>query len=234
MATVRKRTSRRAPRRITTSQILLVVLAAIVATGIMILLDSDILRQNGAVAGKLPYEVGITADGAPYKGSPDAPLKVVLYSDFLCSHCADLADSLEALAPDYITPGKVQVIFHNYAFLTPESVQAAMAAECALNQGADKFWKYHNLLYGSQRNGLSAYTDSALKDYAREIGLDEETFNTCLDSGATRAAVQADTDRGVSEGVEATPTWFLNGEMIPGAVPLPTLRSIFDQALAQQ
>jgi protein-disulfide isomerase len=157
----------------------------------------------------------------------------VEYSDFLCSHCGNFADTLKALGPDYIQTGKVQVVFRNFAFLAPESSQAAQAAECALDQGADKFWQYHDVLFARRGTGLAAYSKPQLKTYAQQLGLDTATFNACLDSGAKAGKVQADYDQGKSQSVESTPTWFLNGQIMRGELSESELRSLFDNTLSQ-
>jgi protein-disulfide isomerase len=225
----RGRASRK--KQITGSHIIVVVIAAFLMAGLLILLDSDILRQDNVMAAEHNYEVGITADGDPYKGSPDAPLQMVLYSDFLCGHCHGLAMTLDEISSEYVETGKLQIVFKNYAFMTPESILAAEASECALEQGADAFWRYHDLLYASQGGGLAAYTPSALKEYAAEIGLDTKAFEQCLDNGNKSAVVEADVNAGVSAGVQGTPTWFINGQMVPGAVPADDFRSILNQLL---
>jgi branched-chain amino acid transport system substrate-binding protein len=180
-----------------------------------------------------PFPTGVTPEGEPYEGSPDAPLQLIEYSDFLCPHCAEMSNALAALAPDYIQTGKLRVIFRNFAFLAPESVQAAEASECALQQGADRFWIYRDLLYAKQGDGLAAYTATQLKAYAAEMGLDTTAFNTCLDSHATGGKVQADINEGTSQGVKATPTWFLNGQKQEGVMTEAQLRTLFDDMLAK-
>jgi protein-disulfide isomerase len=227
----RRRPPRRRRQTISTTQILIVAGAAVLAVGLLVTLNSRRLRSG--VVGALAYETGITPEGEPYKGSPDAPLRLIEYSDFLCGHCGNFADSLDALSPDYIETGKVQVIFRNYAFLTQESVQAAQASECALDQGADAYWLYHDTLYANRGTGRTAYSKPRLKSYAQELGLDTASFNKCLDSGAKAEAVQTDLDEGRSQGVQATPTWFLNGQMVPGALPETELRQLFDSRLSE-
>jgi protein-disulfide isomerase len=183
--------------------------------------------------GDLTYETGVTPEGEPYKGSPDAPIQLVEYSDFLCGHCGDLADTLSTLSQDYVETDKVHIVFRNYAFLAPESIQAAKATECALDQGADKFWQYHDLLFANRGTGLVAYSNSRLETYARQIGLDTAVFKDCLVSDAKAEEVQADLDEGKGQGVKSTPTWFLNGQMIRGAKPESELRQLFDNLLSQ-
>lgn len=226
----RRRHSRKQRQGISTKQILIIVAAAVMVVVLLVILNSN--RPQTAMT-DLTYATGLTSEGEPYKGSPDAPLKLEEFSDFLCGHCGDFADALGALGPDYIETGKVQVIFRNFAFLAPESIQAAQAAECALDQGSDKFWQYHDLLYAKRGTGLAAYSKLQLKAYARQIGLDTTTFNNCLDSGAKAQEVRADLGEGQSKGVQSTPTWFLNDQMQVGGVPEEQLRKIFDSQSPQ-
>jgi protein-disulfide isomerase len=227
----KKRRRSRQQQAISTTQILIVVGVAVLVVALLLILNSN--RPQPVAVGKLDYQTGVTSEGDPYKGSPDAPLKLVEYSDFLCSHCGNFADTLKALDPDYIETGKVQVIFRNFAFLAPESSQAAQAAECALDQGADKFWQYHDLLFAQRGISLAAYSKPELKTYAQQLGLDTATFDACLDSGAKAGKVQADYDQGKSQGVEATPTWFLNGQIVRGELSESELRQLFDNTLSQ-
>ncbi|PWH14522.1 MAG: hypothetical protein DDG58_12515 [Ardenticatenia bacterium] len=216
-------------RGITTTQITLVIGAVVVAVALLIVLNSTRLRRATEVA--FAYPTGMTQTGNPYKGSPDAPLKMELYSDFLCGHCADFANVLEAISADYIETGKLQVVFRNFAFLTPESVQAAQASLCALDQSPVSFWRYHDILYASRGGGMAAYSTVRLKGYAQELGLDMEAFSRCLDSRAKAAQVQADLDAGRQAGVDGTPTWFLNGQKHVGAMSESDLRSLLDSLL---
>lgn len=216
---------------ISTLQILIVVGVAVLAVAVLVILNIN--RSPTGSVSDLAYATGITSEGEPYKGSPDAPLELVEYSDFLCSHCGNFADALSTLGPDYIESGKVRVVFRNFAFLAPESIQAAQAAECALDQGADKFWQYHDLLFASRGAGLAAYSKPRLETYARQIGLNAATFKNCLDSGAKAGEVQADLDEGRSQGVTGTPTWFLDGQMESGELPVDELRQLFDSKLSQ-
>ncbi len=232
MTTRQKRRRRsRQQQGISTTQILIVAGVAVLAAALLLILNSN--RPQPVAVGNLAYQTGVTSDGDPYKGSPDAPLKLVEYSDFLCSHCGNFADALKALDPDYVETGQAQIIFRNFAFLAPESSQAAQAAECALDQGADKFWQYHDLLFAQRGTGLAAYSKPQLKTYAQQLGLDTATFDACLDSGTKAGEVQSDYDQGKSEGVEATPTWFLNGQIVRGELSEGELRQLFDNTLSQ-
>ena len=226
----KRRSTRQKRGGISSTYILIVAVVAVLVVGLLVVLNTN---RSTTTVSDLAYETGVTPEGEPYKGSPDAPLKLVEYSDFLCGHCGNLADALKNLSPDYLETGKLQVIFRNYAFLAPESIQAAQAAECALDQGADKFWQYHDLLFANQGAGLVAYSKPRLKAYARDIGLDTQAFGDCLDSGSKLGKIEADKAEGESQGVEATPTWFINGQMVRGGIPESELRQLLDGLLAQ-
>ena len=94
----RKKKKRRSTRQkrggISTTHILIVAGAAVLVVGLLVVLNTN--RSRTAVS-DLAYEMGITPEGEPYKGSPDAPLQLVEYSDFLCGHCGSLADAIETL-----------------------------------------------------------------------------------------------------------------------------------------
>jgi protein-disulfide isomerase len=228
--TTRKKRRRQERQGISTKYILIIVAVAVLVVVLLVALNGNL--SPSATVGDVPYPTGITPAGEPYKGSPDAPLQLVEYSDFLCTHCGNFANTLDKIGPDYIETGKVQVVFRNYAFLTPESNQAAQAAECALDQGADKFWQYHDLLFGNQGTGLAAYSSSRLETYARQVGLNVSAFNSCLQSGAKADRVNADLEAGTNQGVTGTPTWFLNGQMVAGELSEADLRQFLDSKLS--
>jgi protein-disulfide isomerase len=230
-----KNKKRHQPRRkskISTTIVLIVAGVAILAVSLLIVFNGG-QAQTAAIVSEVTYVTGVTSEGEPYKGSPDAPLQLVEYSDFLCPHCGTFATTIDAVSADYIETGKLQVIYRNYAFLATESVQAAQAAECALDQGADKFWQYHDLLFANQGIGRGASSKARLISYAEQIGLDTTTFRTCLNSNAKAGEVQSDLDEGNRLGVSSTPTWVLNGQIERGALPESNLRQLFEALLSQ-
>ena len=112
------------------------------------------------------------------------------------------------LISEFVEPGKVRFEFHDYAFRGPEAVQAAEAAACADDQGA--YWRYHDTLYLNQ-SGPNSFTDARLKQMAETLGLDTGTFNQCLDSGEKRPGVEASIAEAQTQGIDSTPTIFING-----------------------
>lgn len=105
--------------------------------------------------------------------------------------------------------------------------KAAEATECADDQ--DKFWEYHDLVFANQ----SAIDVDSLKSYAKQLGLDTDTFNDCLDSGKQEAEVQKDLEDGRAAGVEGTPAFQINGQLVSGAQPFSVFQQVIDPLLAE-
>jgi len=103
---------------------------------------------------------------------------------------------------------------------------AAIAAMCAEDQGA--FWPYHDMLF-SDEYGLSR---EAYIQYAADLNLDGDAFDTCLDSGKFDDYIQEDMDFSLNLGVRSTPTFFINGLAVVGAQPLDVFTQVIDQELA--
>ncbi|MCL4487703.1 MAG: DsbA family protein [Chloroflexi bacterium] len=124
---------------------------------------------------------------------------------------------LQQLAPQYIQTGKAKIIYHNFPIIGPESVSAAEAAECAADQG--KFWAYANDLFAHQGGENSgAFSNANLKAFAAQLGLNPQTFGTCFDGGKYAALVQQQLQQGQQRGVQATPTFFINGQKFEGVL----------------
>lgn len=170
---------------------------------------------------------------APAKGSPDAPVTIVEYSDFQCPFCLrhfqQTMPQLEAL----IGAGQVRYIFKDFpiARTHPQAQKAHEAARCARELGGDDaYWQMHDLIFANQDTWAGNPEHVAvLKSLAAESGLDQETFDTCLDSGRYAGAVAADVSEGQNLGVSGTPTFFINGQRLVGAQPF----AVFQQAIEQ-
>lgn len=132
----------------------------------------------------------------------------------------------------YVDTGKVRMVFKHFAFLGPESQTAAVASECAADQG--KFWEYHDLLYNNQQGeNQGAFEQPKLIALAGELGLDMATFEACLTEGKTLDRVQSDIAEGQQFGVRGTPAFFVNGRPLSGALPFDQFQQVIEQALAE-
>jgi len=127
----------------------------------------------------------------------------------------------------------VRFEYKHFAVIGMESIRAAEASECANEQGM--FWQYHDTLFANQRGeNQGAFRDAALKAFAAELGLDQAAFNECLDSGRYRDLVQAELNEGRSRGVQATPTIFINGRKIEGALPFAEFQAVIEAELSSK
>ena len=165
--------------------------------------------------------------GGPACGQTNAPVTIDVYADFQCPFCARSDGVLQQLAPQYVDTGQVKLVYHNFPILGPESETAAQAAECAGDQ--NKFWSYANYLFTHQNGeNRGAFSPDSLKKFAAQIGLDQSTFNMCLDSGKYAAAVKQQAAEGKQRGVKATPTFFINGQKYEGAPPYNQMAALID------
>lgn len=133
---------------------------------------------------------------------------------------------------DYVATGKVLFEFKDLAFLGDESTQAAEAAGCALDQG--KYWQYYDTLFANQSGeNKGAFTTARLEEMARLIGLNPQTFNSCLTSGKYKAEVQASEQQAQKDGITQTPTLIVNGQNINYSGNYSELKAAIDKALQQ-
>lgn len=147
------------------------------------------------------------------RGEFNAPVTLVVFSDFECPFCARHYKTLKQLLNDY--DGKVRLVYKHFPLDFHQNAQkAAEASECAAEQG--KFWEYHDKLFDNLDTG---YSIEKFKSWAKELGLSVDQFNRCLDSDKYRDKVIIDYREGVDKGVTGTPTTFVNGRAVVGALP---------------
>jgi protein-disulfide isomerase len=192
---------------------------------------------RAAATPELPVPAAPVPIGGPsVKGSPDARVVLIGYSDFQCPFCAAFTrDSLPLIQEKYIDTGKVRFAFKHLPLpMHQHAVAAAKAAECAGHQG--KFWPMHDHLFAG-----STRLDQAIAEAVPQLGLDAEAFGACLDEGATTTKVQEDRAEAGSFQITSTPTFLLgtldpDGRVsvlrrIPGAVPARVFEAAIDQVL---
>jgi len=149
----------------------------------------------------------------------------VLFSDFQCPFCARVGPTLDQLQREY--GDKVRIAWkHQPLGMHQQALPAAEAAEAAREQG--KFWPMHDKLFEAQRQ-LSPET---FRRIATEIGLDLRKFDASVASGRSRARIQEDQSIAARVGAGGTPTMFVNGERVVGAVPYETIKAVVDRKLA--
>ncbi len=176
----------------------------------------------------VPEKFDVSIDDDSVKGSDDAPVTMIEFSDYECPFCERFfIQTLPQIQKDYIDTGKVKFVYRDYTLsLHLNAMKAAEAAECAGEQ--KKYWEYHDALFQHQ----NALDNKSLKQYAIDLGLDTEAFNQCLDSGAMAGEVQKDFQEGSRLGIRGTPTFFINGTKVVGALPYDAIKQIIERELA--
>lgn len=162
----------------------------------------------------------------PTIGPDDAPVTVVEFGDFGCPSCrawhnAGIRQQILAAYGD-----QVRFVFKDFPVVTTQSPRAAEAGQCALDQG--KFWEYHDFVY----ENFQGLDDGDLQFYAVQIGLDLDTFQTCLDLSSHTATVRADWQEAEQFGLPGTPSFLINGEPLIGVPYYESFVTLIDQALA--
>jgi len=185
---------------------------------------------------------GITAEGHPYLGSADATVVLEEWSDYLCPYCGrHFHATYPQLLEHYVRPGKVRLVFRDFPLdsLHPTSARGHIAARCAGEQGAVKFWEMHQQLFARQSE-WSRLPDPTrfLADMAEAIGLDPSAYAACVNSPQTAATIAASVEAGRALGYNGTPSFrFLAGEdetvfKLEGAQPLERFSRIADPLIA--
>jgi len=167
-------------------------------------------------------------------GNPDAPVSVIEYGDYQCPFCGRFFSQTEPqIRENYIKSGKAKMVYRNFAFLGPESFAAAEAAECAKDQ--KQFWTFHDALFetevadGEEHNGN---LDRGLfVKIAGDLKMDTEAFAKCYDSGKYKDQVKQDSAAAQAVGVNSTPTSFVNGEELRGALPYSDFQTAIEKYL---
>jgi protein-disulfide isomerase len=172
-----------------------------------------------------PPVVNVETAGRPERGAANAPVTIVMFSDYECPFCKRGETVIEQVMKAY--PDKVRLVFRDYPLpMHPNARPAAEAAACANAQG--KYWPYHDKLFANQ----TALDEAKLKAYAQEVGLDTAKFDDCLTKKPFKTAIDRDIADGAKVGVNGTPAFFINGRMLSGAQPFDKFKEVIDEELA--
>jgi protein-disulfide isomerase len=182
----------------------------------------------------------LVAEGSAVKGNTSAKVTLVEFGDFQCHFCARFATQTEPqIDQQYVKTGKISMVFKHFAWYGPDSVTAAMAAQCANDQA--KFWQFHDILYQNQGEINSGWASKDnLKKFTSQVqGLDRNQFDSCLDSGKYKSLVQSDIYLSTSLGFQGTPGFIVEKSdgshpiQIAGAYPFPTFQQTIDKMLSE-
>ena len=162
----------------------------------------------------------------PTLGPADAKVTIIEYADYACPGCKSWynAGVLQDILKKF--PDSVRFIYRDNARISPASVKAANAAQCAYDQG--KFWEYHDLLF---ENPVSFSTEG-LKTYADMLGLNRAQFDKCLENGTYVNKVRNSMKLAGDHGFSFTPAFLVNEKVIVGPPSETYLTRLINSMLA--
>jgi protein-disulfide isomerase len=166
----------------------------------------------------------VPVGSSPVRGPADAPITIVLFSDFQCPFCGRVEPTLKQVMDTY--PGKVRVVWKNNPLpFHPNAMPSAKAAMAANAQG--KFWEFHDKLFSNQQ----AETPADFEKDATELGLNMDKFKADQADPKIEQAIKDDMALADQIGAQGTPNMFINGRKIVGAQPIDNFKKIIDEEL---
>ncbi len=176
-------------------------------------------RADGATLARLGLDRG------PARGPANAPVTLIVFTDFMCDYCGKVLGTIDQLWDEY--PTKLRLVIKQF----PVHPEAELAAEAALAANAQgKFWELHDLMLANQDEDLGR---DALLHYGEQAGLDLPRLRRALDERSYRDARLAEQSAGKELGVQGTPAFLINGRLIVGARPIDEFRAMIEEELAR-
>lgn len=171
------------------------------------------------------------ADDLLAAGPVDAPVTLVVFSDYQCPFCAQWSDETLPLMMEHVEDGDLRVEWRDVNVFGPASERAARASYAAAEQ--DAFWEYHDELFaGGETRSEDDLSDDALSALADELGLGSDQFEADFASEETAQQVADNQQLGIDLGAYSTPAFILGGQPIVGAQPSRVFVDAFDDALS--
>lgn len=182
-------------------------------------------RPEPPLEERIKSAIEVPLNNAPVKGSENAPVTIVEFSDFQCPFCSRVVPTLKQIEEEY--KGKVKIAFRqNPLPFHQNAMSAAKAALAAKEQG--KFWEMHDALFADQRN----LTEDNIRKIAEQIGLNVSKFESDWKSDKFNAQIEEDIKFAQQNGASGTPSFFINGVSLKGAQPYPKFKELIDKLLA--
>lgn len=204
---------------------LILIGALVITLAIVFLKDSEgsdlkDLPNYTEIKGDYTAE-GLKYEKQPHLGDPSAKVKVIEFADFKCPACKKWEETyMPRLQKDFIDTGKIELFFTNYAFIDRDSIMAASAGEAIAAQSNEKFWEFKSKLYAHQGDETQIWaTPEFLLDLVKKNidGIDYDRFASDLKSHAYMLPVKEDFKTAGYYGVNGTPQFMVNGELLPSS-----------------
>jgi len=187
---------------------------------------------------KSPFQANLDkldVKGAPSLGPAKAPVTVVVFSDYQCPLCKQEADVIHKQITAAF-PDKVNVYFREFPLdaIHNWARQAALAGRCVYKLNPSAFWDFHDWIYENQSYIGLDNLNSKVQEFAASKNLDSMQLSRCIEGKLSAPDVNASVAQGTALGINATPTIFLNGRKLEGAVPWDTLQTLIKMELDHQ
>jgi protein-disulfide isomerase len=197
-----------------------------------------IFRADVMDINKSPFQANIEkldVKGAPTLGPPTAPIAIVVFSDFQCPMCRQEAEVVHKQIIEAF-PTQVRVYFRDFPLesLHNWARPAAIAGRCVFKLNPAAFWDYHDWIYANQTYIGLDNLNSKLQEFALAKNLDGMQLSRCIESKSTEPEVKASIAEGNSLALNSTPTIFVNGRRIDGAVPWENLQALIKVEIDHQ
>ncbi len=199
-------------------------------------LGANLSGAQGAVPTPTPSFYKVGNGHLPIMGKSNAKVTIVEFSDLQCLFCRQFwKDTLPQLKKDYIDKGLVKLAYRQFplpAEIHPAARDLSEASECANDQ--NKFWEFHDKAFSEQEakgEGTIPVTTDDISNWASQLSLDMTTFSDCFSNKKDAKKVDTDMADGQKVNVSSTPTFYINGQMLVGALPYDSFKTIIDQEL---
>ena len=170
-------------------------------------------------------KLNVDVAGYPTWGNANAPVTIVEFSDYQCPFCARAVPTLDRIKKEY-GPDKVKIVFRDMPLPShPRAPFAAQAAHCGDEQG--KFWEFHNILFENQ----AKLEDKDLEEHAKKLGLDGAKFKECMTAKKHQSLIDKSAKEANGMGIQATPSFVINGTLLQGAQPFEKFKERIDRAV---
>lgn len=187
-----------------------------------------------AEAAKPKFVEGDFTDDDAVLGDKNAPITIVEFSDYQCPYCGIFEnEAFPKIKSQYIDTGKVKLVFRDFPLsFHPYAYPSALFAECARsvskNPDAD-YYKVHDKLFETVQNGKFDY--DVMSKFAVSLGINKTELKTCFDSDKFKDEIEADQKAGQSAGINGTPGFIINGQIISGAQPFEQFQAVIEPIL---
>lgn len=205
-------------------------------------------NNNNVPSGQQPTgSVKVSMDDDAVLGDKNAPVTLIEFSDYECPFCKrHFTEVYPQIKKDYIDTGKVKFVFRDFIAVTahnPLATTEALAAQCVKELGGDNaYFAFHDAVFTKTTSNGRGLAVSELPNIAKNIGVDVNKFQSCLDSKKWQSEINKDQADGTAAGVSGTPSFFvgkstssgtIDGTIIVGAQPYSAFQAAIDAALAK-